>query len=131
MRRVVRAHGIESGPVPSLVGLWVDASAPEAWNGLDRARRPAKIGAIGVRISRWVTMHGFALNLSTDLALFELIVPCGISQFGVATVASLTGSSPAVRDEAERALLELGTVFDAETVAMEDRSGGDLDAARW
>jgi lipoate-protein ligase B len=76
-------------------------------------------------------MHGFALNLSTDLALFELIVPCGISQFGVATVASLTGSSPAVRDEAERALLELGTVFDAETVAMEDRSGGDLDAARW
>jgi lipoyl(octanoyl) transferase len=131
MRRLVGAHGIASGPVSSLVGLWVDVSAPDTWNGLEGARRPAKIGAIGVRISRWVTMHGFALNLSTDLALFDLIVPCGISQFGVASVASLTGSSPTVRDEAQRALVELGSVFDARALAMEDRSAGDLDAAHW
>src|ERR1019366_1706716 len=66
---------------PKLVGVWVDQASPAAWAGDPRepggASRPAKIGAIGVRISRWVTMHGLAFNVSTDLAGFDLIVPCG------------------------------------------------------
>jgi lipoyl(octanoyl) transferase len=78
---------------------------------VEHARTPVKIGAIGVRISRWVTMHGFAFNLTTDLALFRLIVPCGISEFGVGSVASLTGALPSVRGAAELALPLLSAVF--------------------
>jgi lipoyl(octanoyl) transferase len=69
---------------PSLVGVWVDEASPARWPGDPRceggALQAAKIGAIGVRLSRWVTMHGFAFNVSTDLAPFRWIVPCGITQ---------------------------------------------------
>lgn len=111
MRRLAAKHGIASGPVEGYVGLWVDGARPAEWSGPDSATRLAKIGAVGVRISRWVTMHGFALNLTTDLDLFDLIVPCGISQHGVASVASLTGRRPDVRTEAERALTELADLW--------------------
>ena len=57
--------GIQAGRIPKCTGVWVDG---------------AKIGAIGVHISRWVTSHGFALNVSTDLRYFEYIVPCGLTK---------------------------------------------------
>jgi lipoyl(octanoyl) transferase len=57
--------GIEAGRVPGCTGVWVDG---------------AKIAAIGVHISRWVTSHGFALNVSTDLSYFQYIVPCGLTK---------------------------------------------------
>ncbi len=71
-----------------MIGLWADAANPLLWQGRTSGD-PRKLGAIGVRISRWVTMHGFALNLATDLDWFRLIVPCGISRHPVASVASL------------------------------------------
>jgi lipoyl(octanoyl) transferase len=131
MRRVVAAHGVASGAVPSLVGLWADAATPGEWRGAEAAARPSKLGAIGVRISKWVTMHGFALNLTTDLTLFDLIVPCGISQFGVASLQSLTGSSVSTRDGAEAALAELGSVLGARAATLEDRSGEDMNPVSW
>ena len=71
--------GVESWTVPERVGIWT--TGPDG--------REAKIGAIGVRVRRWVTMHGFAVNLSPDLSHFTGIVPCGIEEFGVTSLADL------------------------------------------
>ncbi|MGA2450546.1 MAG: lipoyl(octanoyl) transferase [Polyangiaceae bacterium] len=85
---------------PKLVGVWVDRESPQAWRGdprtPDGAEAPEKIGAIGVRISRWVTMHGFAFNVSTRLADFAHIVPCGIRGYGVTSLASLRQRWPSL-----------------------------------
>ena len=62
--RVAADYGIEAGRVPGLTGVWVGDE---------------KLAAIGVRIARWITSHGFALNVTTDLDHFNLIVPCGIA----------------------------------------------------
>ena len=76
MIRCCADDGIEAGRVEGLTGAWVGAD---------------KVGAIGVRISRWVTSHGFALNVSTDLSAFDLIVPCGIKGRGVTSLERLLG----------------------------------------
>src|SRR5688500_6971034 len=71
--------GVEAWAVPDRIGIWTrDADGSEA-----------KIGAIGVRVRRWVTMHGFAVNLDPDLAHFSGIVPCGIADYGVTSLARL------------------------------------------
>ncbi len=126
MRRLALEHDVAAGSIESLVGLWVDPASLDRFPGEQAARSLAKLGAIGVRISRWVTMHGFALNLTTDLELFGLIVPCGISQHGVASVQSLTGRSPDVQKSAERALAILGDVLDADISGLSDHSAGAL-----
>ena len=115
MMALAQSYGIDSGTIEKYIGLWADHQDPSNWPGVLAARTPVKIGAIGVRISRWVTMHGFAFNLSTDLALFRLIVPCGIKEFGVGSVASLTGTAPSVESAAQRALPILAQVFGYET----------------
>ena len=69
--------GIAAHRAPGRIGIWVGEGPGEA-----------KIGALGVRVKRWVTLHGFALNISPDLAHFSGIVPCGISDFGVTSVAA-------------------------------------------
>lgn len=71
--------GVDSWRAPGRVGIWT--RGPDG--------REAKIGAIGVRIRRWVTMHGFSVNLAPDLAHFTGIVPCGIEEFGVTSLADL------------------------------------------
>jgi lipoyl(octanoyl) transferase len=114
MRRLAASYSIETGPDADAVGLWADRRAPGRWQGLSEAAEPAKLGAIGVRISRWVTMHGFAFNLTTDLELFGLIVPCGIRNRGVTSVRDLVGESPDVHAAAVRALAIFGDVFDAD-----------------
>jgi lipoyl(octanoyl) transferase len=103
---------------PKLVGVWADEASPTKWPGDPRqpagARRPAKIGAIGVRISRWVTMHGFAFNVSTALDGFRLIVPCGLGQYGVASLTSLGARTPSVEDAARASVASFARVFEAE-----------------
>lgn len=71
--------GIEAFRAPGRIGIWT----------LDQAGQEAKIGAIGVRIRQWVTLHGFAVNLSPDLSHFTGIVPCGIAEFPVTSAAAL------------------------------------------
>ena len=71
--------GVEAWAVPERIGIWTrDIDGSEA-----------KIGAIGVRVRKWVTMHGFAVNLDPDLAHFSGIVPCGVSDYGVTSLARL------------------------------------------
>lgn len=86
--------GVECWTVPERVGIWTKGPAG----------REAKIGAIGVRVRRWVTMHGFAVNLSPDLSHFTGIVPCGIDEFGVTSLADLgIALAPQAWDEALKA----------------------------
>ncbi len=81
--RTAAAFGIESGRVPGLTGVWV---------GQD------KLAAIGVRISRWVTSHGFALNVTTDLSHFDFIIPCGIVDRGVTSIQKILGRPVPLED---------------------------------
>jgi len=109
MGQLVAAYGIGSGTVDDLIGLWVDQAQPSVFPGPERAQRLAKIGAVGVRLSRWISMHGFALNLCNDLSLYQLIVPCGITQYGVCSLASLSDQHVeprALASEAHRLLVE-------------------------
>lgn len=69
---VCASYGVKAGRVDGLIGTWIDGQR--------------KIGAIGVRISKWVTSHGFAFNVSTALDAFSLIVPCGIREKGVTSL---------------------------------------------
>jgi lipoyl(octanoyl) transferase len=88
MIRAARRFGVEAGRVAGLTGIWVG---------------PEKLAAIGVRISRWITSHGFAFNVSTDLSHFNLIVPCGITDRGVTSLQKLLGH-PVPMPEVEEAL---------------------------
>ena len=85
-------HALEGWVIDTLADFGVEAWRAEGRIGIwtrDVDGREAKIGAIGVRIRRWVTMHGFAVNLAPDLSHFGGIVPCGIEAFGVTSLARL------------------------------------------
>jgi lipoyl(octanoyl) transferase len=124
---IAREHGVEAGCVDGLIGIWADAATPAQWAGDAWAERTVKLGAIGVRLSRWVTMHGFALNLTTELDAFEMIVPCGISDRGVASIASLTGTALDVAAVARACAPQLTRAIGFEVRGVEDLSGQSLD----
>ncbi|KLI65126.1 lipoyl(octanoyl) transferase LipB [Aurantiacibacter marinus] len=90
---------VEAFAVPDRIGIWTR----------DAAGTEAKIGAIGVRVRRWVTMHGFAVNLSPDLTHFGGIVPCGIADYGVTSMAAL--GKAVAPEEWDRALLARAPEF--------------------
>ncbi|MBX3186799.1 MAG: lipoyl(octanoyl) transferase LipB [Labilithrix sp.] len=137
---LAKDHGLSAGVLPDdpkYIGVWVDEKAPTIWNeerALASARgeafgegapRLAKIGAIGVRISRWVTMHGLAFNIATDLSGFRLIVPCGIQALGVTSLADLAARGlfsaplPTVEATARASIAHFARVFDADVSLAE------------
>jgi len=122
MIRTVRTFDIGAGRMSGKIGAWVDRASPAAWPGEEAARDAAKIGAIGVRLSRWITLHGFALNVATDMSGFDLIVPCGIADHGVTSLAALTAGVPTVREVAAFALSMLGDVFNYAVPTLIDAS---------
>jgi lipoyl(octanoyl) transferase len=75
--------GVSAHRAPGRIGIWVGEGEGEA-----------KIGALGVRVKRWVTLHGFALNVAPDLSHFGGIVPCGIAEFGVTSLSQLGKQIP-------------------------------------
>jgi lipoyl(octanoyl) transferase len=94
MIHATSSFGIEAFRVPGCTGVWVQAGAPiEAASGGDHFRPKEKLASIGVHISRWVTSHGFAYNVSTDLRCFDLITPCGIADCRVTSLEKLLGHS--------------------------------------
>jgi lipoyl(octanoyl) transferase len=95
--RVAGGFGVEAARVPGLTGVWVGNE---------------KLAAIGVRIARWVTSHGFALNVSTNLAHFNLIVPCGIADKGVTSLERLIGRPIAMDEVADVTAEAFAAVFD-------------------
>ena len=84
-------HQLEQWMIDTLLELGVDAHRAEGRIGIwvGEGANEAKIGALGVRVKRWVTLHGFALNVAPDLSHFRGIVPCGIAEFGVTSLAEL------------------------------------------
>lgn len=106
--------GVASGRVPGRSGVWLprDASHPER-----------KIGAIGIRVSRGVTMHGFSLNANVDLSWFDTFVPCGISDAGVSSLSAELGRDVTVQEAAKAVKPQL-----AEMLAWDDYTpSADLD----
>lgn len=93
---VAESFGVQAGRVAGLTGVWV---------GDD------KLAAIGVRISRWITSHGFAFNVGTDLSHFDLIVPCGITDRGVTSLDALLGRAVPMVAVEEAAIAAMASVF--------------------
>jgi len=89
-------HALEAWMIAALAELGVSAHRAEGRIGIwvGEGAEEAKIGALGVRIKRWVTLHGFALNVAPDLTHFTGIVPCGIAEFGVTSLAKLGKQIP-------------------------------------
>jgi lipoyl(octanoyl) transferase len=109
MIRTVRDFGLDSVRIAGLSGAWVGAD---------------KIGAIGVRISRWITSHGFAFNVTTDLDFFNLIVPCGIETGGVTSLSRASGRRISMHDVEAAIVQNFAAVFDRTVVeAATSRSG--------
>ena len=102
------AFGVTAGRVDGLTGAWV---------GQD------KLAAIGVRISRWITSHGFAFNVATDLSHFSLIVPCGIQDRGVTSLGRLLGRAPAMKTVEDAVLSAFASVFDRDPVEASAAAG--------
>jgi lipoyl(octanoyl) transferase len=100
--RVAASFGVSANRLPGLTGVWV---------GDD------KLAAIGVRIARWITSHGFAINVSTNLAHFNLIIPCGIVGKGVTSLERLTGRTLGMDEVADSAAKAFAGVFDRSPVA--------------
>jgi lipoyl(octanoyl) transferase len=110
VRRYVR--DLEETMIRVCADYGLTAARSEGFNGTWIGNR--KIGAVGVRISQWVTMHGFALNVSTELAAFSAIVPCGISDRGVTSLAAELGRSLTLAEVEARAAAHFAGLFGAE-----------------
>lgn len=102
--RTISDFGVTGSRIRGLTGVWVGNE---------------KIAAIGVRIARWITSHGFALNVNTDLNYFSMIVPCGISDKGVTSLSRLLGRRIELSEVARVAATKFSQVFDREVAVFE------------
>jgi lipoate-protein ligase B len=110
---VLREYGIDAGRQEKLTGVWTSSG---------------KICALGVHISRWITRHGLALNVNTDLSYYDLIVPCGLHGKEIASMQSILGCEVDVREVAEKLLTHFGRIFERKMVSVSDL--GFLDSVR-
>jgi len=102
--RTLREYGVEGSRDPEYTGVWVNGE---------------KVCAIGVKISRWVTMHGFAFNVNTDLSYFGRIIPCGIFHKGVTSLSQLLGRTMDLADVKKKVALKFAEVFQTELISAE------------
>ncbi len=103
--RTLAHYGIVAGRIEGLTGVWLDHL---------EQKKPRKICALGVKASRWVTMHGFALNVNTDLSFFEKIIPCGIADKAVTSMAYELGCEVIMEDVKDLLKNNLAELFQME-----------------
>lgn len=101
-------YGLSAGRIDGLTGVWLDH---------DTLKNPRKICALGVKSSRWVTMHGFAFNINVDLSYFGHIVPCGIDDKAVTSLHLELGRSVEVAEVKEKVKKHLATLFEMNLIA--------------
>lgn len=109
MMRTSADFGVRVSRVEGRHGVWVRG---------DSAAAEAKLGAVGVHLSRWITSHGFAYNVLTDLRYFDLIVPCGIAGRGATSLERLLGRPVAMKDARERLAFHFGQAFERDIVPV-------------
>ena len=97
-------YGLKGERSKGETGVWLDVGTPFA----------RKIGAMGVRASRWVTMHGFAFNVNSDLSYFDLMIPCGIKGKGVTSLNSELGRNIPMDEVQEKLRMYFGKLFEAD-----------------
>ncbi len=100
-------YGIKAGRIEGLTGVWLD---------IDNPIKSRKICALGVKCSRWVTMHGFAFNVNTDLSLFKNIIPCGIDDKAVTSMQNELGKEMDINEVKEKLLINLANLFDFDII---------------
>jgi lipoyl(octanoyl) transferase len=103
--RAIADFGIIGTRVAGLTGVWIGEE---------------KIAAIGVRIARWITSHGFALNVNTDLSYFRMIIPCGIADKGVTSISRILGRNVDMREVAQVITKHFGQVFQRKMITSGD-----------
>ncbi len=103
-------YGIEAGRIVGLTGVWLDAIKQE---------NPRKICALGVKSSRWVTMHGFAFNINSDLNYFGNIIPCGIEDKAVTSLQKELGREIPMEEVKEKMKKHLSSLFEMELIEDE------------
>lgn len=103
-------YGVDAGRIEGLTGVWIDHDVNK------RPRNPRKICAMGVKTSRWVSMHGFALNVNTDLSYFNHIVPCGISDKAVTSLEQEVGKKLNMEEVGQQMLKHFAELFEMEIV---------------
>jgi lipoyl(octanoyl) transferase len=128
--RLCGGFGVRAERIPGLTGVWCPGPGPAHGGLLDKSSGTGserKIGAIGIHVSRGITTHGFAFNVTTDLRDFALIVPCGIADHAVTSLKNeFPGREfqrpeelPSLEAVAHRAAREFGLVFDQQVLAVE------------
>ena len=110
--RTLAEYGIHGERSSGETGVWLDTGIV----GKER-----KIAAFGVRCSRWITMHGFAFNVNTDLQYFEGIIPCGIKNKQVTSLARELGRKTELKEVKEKIKTHFEEVFDAELLQMQEQ----------
>ncbi len=103
----LKDYNIESGRIKDYTGVWIDI----------KSDNPRKICALGVKTSRWVTMHGLALNVNTDLNFFKNIIPCGINDKEVTSISKEVGQDIKIKDVEKKLLDNLSKVFEFKLIS--------------
>lgn len=98
----LKSYGVEAGRIEGLTGVWIDHEA---------RINPRKICAMGIKASRWVTMHGFAFNVNTDLGYFKNIIPCGIDDKAVTSLRMELGREIEMEEVEDRLLKNIAELF--------------------
>ncbi len=104
----LKEYGVAAGRIKGLTGVWIDFE--------EGAANPRKICALGVKSSRWVTMHGFAFNVNTNLDYFKNIVPCGIDDKAVTSMQAELGAQQDMPEVMEKLKLNIARLFEMKLV---------------